>query len=216
VTLVPSVVAYDSDAGFGDEWNTQTTTTSPCGESYLGEFGNQTVRLSLENLPPHTQAYVSFDLYILRSWDGNQVKWPAVPGSFQMQGVMSPDSIVGPDRWQLKTDGQTRLDTTYSNWASNAFHQAYPGTYPAGNYPAQTGASRINSLCYSYYNAGPMDSVYRMFVPIDHTGSSLQVDFAAFGLQSLADESWGLDNVQVILSGGADLLPIKIYLPLIN
>jgi hypothetical protein len=41
----------------------------------------------------------------------------------------------------------------------------------------------------------------------------LTLDFSAMGLQSIADESWGLDNVVVTLSGGADLLPHKVYMP---
>jgi hypothetical protein len=76
---------------------------------FLGEFGGpridptartrvrQAVRLTLDRLPPHEQVTVSFDLLILKSWDGSS------PG-------------YGPDRWRLSVaGGRTLLDTTFSN-----------------------------------------------------------------------------------------------------
>ena len=66
-------------------------------QRFLGEFGGpqiglpgepsynhtrveQTVSLALRDLPPHAALKISFDLYILKSWDG-----------------LSP--AYGPDRW---------------------------------------------------------------------------------------------------------------------
>lgn len=34
-----------------------------------------------------------------------------------------------------------------------------------------------------------------------HSSSTLTLDFRAIGLQELADESWGIDNVTVDISG---------------
>jgi len=212
-TIVAGMVVYDSDFGAGDEWNLQATTTSPCGEGYLGEFGNETVTLSLADLPVHTRVQVSFDLYVLRSWDGNVVDWP--PEMDAYSGI-SPNSVIGPDIWDLAIDGENRLHTTFSNWDDPVFRQSYPGTYPAGNYPSFTRASQVNSLCYAFWEYGPMDAVYRMNFEQIHTGSSLRIDFSASGLQGLVDESWGLDNVRVTLTGGGDLLPYKMYIPLIR
>jgi hypothetical protein len=42
-----------------------------------------------------------------------------------------------------------------------------------------------------------MDSVYIFSFMFAHNASDLVLNFSAAGLQGLADESWGLDNVQV-------------------
>ena len=75
-------------------------------QRFLGEFGgpaivtappydpqhfvrvDETVTLTLNGLAPHTLATVSFDLYVLKSWDGN-------------------NSQYGPDRWSLSARGGT-------------------------------------------------------------------------------------------------------------
>ena len=41
------------------------------------------------------------------------------------------------------------------------------------------------------------DSVYRLNYSFQHTGASVTLDFMGIGLQELADESWGLDDVGV-------------------
>ncbi|MBI1923618.1 leucine-rich repeat domain-containing protein [Candidatus Poribacteria bacterium] len=146
------------------------TDTTPVGaRRFLGQFGNGTVRLTLTNLPPHTSVTVSLDLFIIQSWDGN-------------------DTTYGPDIWELNvTDGPTLLHTTFSV----GFWQAYPDAYPGGDHPARTGAAENDTLGYTG------DSVYQLNFTFPHTASSLALNFSAFGLQSLGDESWGLDNVAV-------------------
>jgi uncharacterized repeat protein (TIGR01451 family) len=214
VEVLPSSIVYEDDFGTGplDEWSFPITSTTPGGRTFLGEFNNQTVRLRLENLPLHSQVTLDFDLFVLRSWDGNQVNWE--PSLLDLV-PFEPDSIIGPDEWDLKADGGTLLHTTFSNWYSMDFPQAYPGPYPGGSYPAQTGAVEQSTLGYNYANISNMDSVYRMSFTFDHTTPSLDLDFAGLGLQSIADESWGLDNVTVRVTGGLDLKPYKLHLPLV-
>src|SRR5215470_5014918 len=84
-------------------------------QRFLGEFGgpaivqappydpqhfvrvDQSIRLTLDGLARHSSATVSFDLYILKSWDGNNPNY-------------------GPDRWRLAVaGGATLLDATFSN-----------------------------------------------------------------------------------------------------
>ena len=66
-----------------------TNTVSPNkAQRFLGEFGgpplggrgdpgyyhtrvDQTIRLSLTDLPAHSSLELRFDLYVLKSWDGN-------------------------------------------------------------------------------------------------------------------------------------------------
>ena len=78
-----------------------TNTVSPNkAQRFLGEFGgpplggrsdpgynhtrvDQTIRLSLTNLPAHSSLELRFDLYVLKSWDGNSCVWarPIYPES---------------------------------------------------------------------------------------------------------------------------------------
>lgn len=192
-------------------WSAPITTQPACGSAFIGEFNNQTVDLSLVELPQHTTVTIEFDLLILRSWDGNETSrstsspaaWPyALPGS----------DAIGPDVWSLSVDEQPLLTTTFSNWEDYGFRQAYPSAYPGGSHPSRTGASKVNSLCYKFGTTS-QDTVYHMRYTIPHDQTNLILSFSASGLQAIADESWGLDNVTVRLSSGADLKPNKIYLP---
>jgi hypothetical protein len=175
----------------GAEWSSGKTDVTPSARprGFLGQFGNETITLTLGNLPAHTQATVSFDLFILRSWDGN-------------------NQIHGPDVWQLKVDeGPTLLHTTFANVPPDIkdFNQAYPGDYPGGDYLPYTGAAEIKTLGYTEIQAPAPDSVYRLSFTFAHNESILRLDFSGQGLQGIQDESWGLDNVNVRISLAADL-----------
>ena len=187
----PYVYHEDFEDAVGGEWpQHDRVTTSPSGQRFLGEFGNQIATLRLADLPSHNQVTVAFDLYLLRSWDGNQVSIPDDP---VLQALLVPtaaDGLIGPDRWQLRADGQALLDTTFANIPG--FRQAYPG----GDHPARTGATAVNSLGYVFGDA-VMDTIYRVERTFAHSGRSLALDFQALGLQIPEDESWGIDNITV-------------------
>lgn len=173
-----ALVVYSNDfenSVAGPEWSKQATDITPVGErKFLGQFGNEGVRLRLSQLPPHTAVVLSFDLYVIRSWDGN--------------------GLHGPDGWKLQIlNGPRLLRTTFSNRGANN-PQAYPEPYPIGDHPAGTGAEEIDTLGYPIPHG---DSVYRLRFRFPHVDPSLAIIFSASGLQSLADESWGLDNVKV-------------------
>lgn len=133
--------------------------------------GASGVKLSLNNIPTHSQLTVSFDLFTIHSWDGRST------------------GIYGPDIWTLTQDGSTLLNSTFAN--GNVSGQSYPGTYPGGNNPKQTGASEVNTLGYG----SPSDAVYHLSYTFSHTSSSVVFYFNATNLQGLDDESWGIDNV---------------------
>jgi hypothetical protein len=172
---------------------TPVISTTPVGNrQFLGQFGNATATLSLGNLPAHDAVTISFDVYVINSWDGSDVlkKW-------------------GPDGWSFAVDGQSQLSTTFSNQplpspgaANNV--QTFGGQgAPAGSYPAFTGAAEVNTLGYKFYRGSyqrleSMDSVYRFTYTVPHTDDTVRFDFRGFGLQGLSDESWGLDNVRVM------------------
>ncbi len=154
-------------------WSDKSLSTSPGGTKFLGEFTNDTVTLSLKsNADPihlHDQLRISFDLYILKSWDGNS----------------------SPDRWQLIVDGQTIVDTTFSNVNGR---QAFPQSYPDGNNAPRTGAVASNTLGYSYFG----DAIYHFDLIVPHSANTATIQFKGLNLQSASDESWGLNNVRVL------------------
>lgn len=163
-------------------------------QRFLGEFGgppigvpgdpgynhtrvDQTVSLSLTNLPAHSSLQVVFDLYTLKSWDGNS---PA----------------YGRDRFILSvTGGPTLLDTTFSNNSKTNTDGSYQD-YPAMNSPPWAGASSTDTLGYSGFFH---DGIYRLQYTFAHTGSNVALNFRSslFEGKGTRDESWGLDNVSV-------------------
>lgn len=182
----------DIAPGVSAAWSHHQQSVTPVGaRHFLGEFGNQTVTLSLGNLPIHSALTVSFDVYVIRSWDGSDVlnKW-------------------GPDGWSFGIDGATLLSTSFSNQplpspGSANNRQTFGGiNIPSGDYPAFAGATEVNTLGYTFYRSSyqqveEMSSVYRLTFDVAHADSTVQLTFRGFGLQRLSDESWGLDNVTV-------------------
>ena len=178
--------------------HTSTDVTPKGNRRFLGQFGNDNVSIGLDNLPAHTTATVSFDLFIIRSWDGNDTTWR-------------------PDIWNLSIDGgQTLLNTTFSNHnfalgsePGYPQFQSYPANYDPKNIvnnPARQGAIETpNSLGYEFYlwpisQTKPFDSVYSLSFTFNHSDSNLKLNFSTGSLGGgLDDESWGLDNLDVLV-----------------
>jgi len=178
---VPQVVySEDFEGPISSGWSNTSIETTPKGSrGFLGRFGNQTVSLLLNGLPTHSNVTVSFDLYVIQSWDGN---------------ATDATAEVGPDIWDLSVvNGPTLLHTTFGN---AEVEQAFPGAYPINSYPRRSGATEVNTLGY-VWEPDFHDSVYRLTYTFPHSTSSLELKFSALGLQELGDESWGLDNVAV-------------------
>jgi hypothetical protein len=176
------------------------TVASPNGtQRFLGEFGgpvivaappygprhfvtvDETVTLTLHNLKPHSFLTVSFDLYVLKSWDGN-------------------NPTYGPDRWRLRVQGgPTLLETTFSNNPKTGADLSRQN-YPVANSPHRSGAASVNTLGYTFYG----DSIYHFRFTFPHAGDTLMLDFSSslFEGKGTDDESWGLDNVR--LSSNSD------------
>lgn len=141
-----------------DEWSNTITDVTPAGmRRFLGQFGAEAVTLTLNDLPPHTTATVSFDLFVIRSWDGN------APGSI-------------PDIWDLsEASGGTLLHATFSNGNGE---QSYPDAWPEGANPFGTGATEANTLGYDFPGIPFKDSVYHLSFAIEHTDTSLITVFS--------------------------------------
>jgi hypothetical protein len=183
ITANGSVIYSNNFETFvGSEWSSTLTDITPTdSRAFLGQFaGDDAVSLLLNNLPAHNSVTVSFDLYVIQSWDG-----------------VGPD--YGPDVWQLSVNGgPVLLNTTFSNTGEDGHQQSYPGSYSGGAlYDAYTGAAEINTLGYGFYG----DSVYKLSFTFKHANNLLKLNFAGFGLQDVDDESWGLDNVSVATNG---------------
>jgi hypothetical protein len=165
-------------------WSHPATELTPNGRygRFLGQFGNDTVRLTLTGLPRHNGGLITIRLFIIRSWDGNSQ----------------------PDLWEFGLTGSgPLLRTTFDNHdpAPGRDRQSYPGSYPS-DYPARTGALENNSLGYWDGVQGMEwgDAVYRFSRTFAHQGSTMEITFQGSGLQQLFDESWGLDDVSVALN----------------
>ena len=172
IPLPPTTEVHfeDFESVVSSEWSSLITDTTPVGSrGFLGQFANDTASLILTGLPTHTQAKVTFDLFVIGLWDGN-------------------DITDGPDLWSLTADsGVPQINTTFSTTAAQ---QAFPGDVPSGDNPARTGAAEDDSLGFL------PDSVYNLSFTFPHTANSLSLDFAGSGLDA-GFESWGLDNGKV-------------------
>jgi hypothetical protein len=126
----------------------------------------------------------AFDLYILKSCDGN-------------------NQTYGPDRWSLRVQGgATLLDTTFSNNPKTGDDLSQQN-YPVANSPYQSGAASVNTPGYTFYG----DSIYHLHFSFPHVGDTLALNFSSslFEGKGTDDESWGLDNVRVSTNSDAPI-----------
>jgi hypothetical protein len=150
---------------------------SPTNPGWNHTRVNQTVTLSLTNLPPHNSLQLMFDLYIIRSWDGDSLPY-------------------GPDRFILSVDrGPVLLDTTFSNNSKTNADGSYQ-SYPVPHSAPWTGAVSTGTLGYHRFFR---DAIYHFQYDFPHTNSTLSINFASslFEGKGTADEAWGLDDVAV-------------------
>jgi hypothetical protein len=115
------VYSNDFEAPVGAEWSNPLISTTPSGRDFLGEFGWESVVLSLSDLPPHESVSLAFDLFVLKSWDG---VWDDTVGEFER---WSCDVVGGP----------TLIHTAFSQTGTTQAYTAVP--------------TETNSLQYAYY-----------------------------------------------------------------
>jgi len=144
-------------------------------------------RLTLTNLPDHESVDIDFLLAIINSWnDAND------------------SSIWGPDEFVVTLDGFEIFNENFRNIdGSTQGYQPPPGVAltPAPlsdlGFPGPSDTLEKND---SAYNMG-LDPT---FDTIPHTASTLTVEwYAQTGWEGGANESWGIDNVEVTLNGVA-------------
>lgn len=163
---------YTSDFGSASpnlaSWTGGTITASPSGTKFLGEYTNDTISLALAAIPGHSELHVSFDLYILKSWDG----------------------VNGPDQWKFSVDGKPLVDATFSNTGAQ---QSFPQVIGSANNAPRTGVVSSNTLGYTFWG----DTTYHFDFTIPHSAATATLTFQGINIQAFTDESWGLNNVVV-------------------
>jgi len=188
-----AVYSEDFEKAPGDEWSADKTAATPdAARRFLGEFGNETVALSIRKLPPHKLVTVSIDLLVIRAWKGSHAKW-------------------GPDVWKLAVGGgPTLLCATFSNVDFySACQQSFPDQVGICVYPPRTGAAEKDSLGFVFDRPGEiservLDAVYHLSFTFPHTAPEISLEFSASGLEQMSVQSWGLDNVSVEVRPAAE------------
>ena len=171
------VYTNNFESTVGLEWSRTNFDTTPFGaRTFLGQFGNDTVTLTLSNLTAHTEVDLALELFIIRSWDG----LASLSSAYELWSV----GIGG---------GPILLRTTFCPFeqASNA-RQSYPAPYARGNFPPNTGAAERYSLGYYFYVQDKTyfwDAVYHLNLRFPHSSNSLVLNFTASALEPLDNES---------------------------
>jgi hypothetical protein len=180
--IITNIDSYNSAQRFLGELGGPVILKEPPYDAQHFVRVDESVNLSLSSLPAHTSLTLAFDLYVLKSMDGN-------------------NPIYGPDRWQVAVlGGPTLLSTTFSNNFKTGTDLSLQD-YPAPGSAPETGSFARNSLGYNFWFG---DSSYHLTFTIPHTGNSATFVFSSSlnegksePVHGSRDESWGLDNVRV-------------------
>jgi len=135
--------------------------------------------LTLTDLPPHTSIDLNFLLAVIDSWDNDT-------------------TTSGEDFFHVTVDGVTVFRENFANVQAT---QGYAAPNPA---VPLTGTHPFTDLG---WNPARGDSAYDLGLDprldaIPHSGDTLVIEFFADGaFQGGNDESWAIDNVEVLLNG---------------
>ena len=178
-------IAYRNDfqLGAGPEWSDRTVDLAPLhGQRILGQFGNQTVRLTIPEIREGDLVRLDFDFCAIRTWDGNAGGGALEPDMFSV-GVGGGPVLLAETFSVGDIDSRQRM--SYGAGISGA----------AANH-SRWGAIANDSLGYPWLHR-TLDATWRLSFEFLAPADGLEVWFRGSGLQELADESWGLDNVTV-------------------
>jgi hypothetical protein len=170
----------------GPEWSETRIGKTPKGaRPYLGGFVEKPVELSLKDLPKHKLLRLTFDLYLMRCWDGSS-------------------KTFGAKLWNLDVvNAQNLIHTTFSTagFFSDNNEQAFPDTYPCRPVPAWTGAAEKQTLGVMQSWGGPdrtfdTSAVYHFVLTFPHIDEKVTFRFSSI-MEKSKDKSYGLTNVKV-------------------
>jgi len=161
-----------SNAGFGPLSDKRISSFT--GETLLGKFNNNLVRLTLSNLPVHQVMRVELDLYIHNSWKN--------------------------DIWRISFDNNNMLLTGFSN--DTAIRQSYPNWYGNAALLSPAGANAQNTdlpgTC-SLVTRSRASSMYHIVISATHSNSSfiLECNDAGGVANDTCTRSWSMDNLKI-------------------
>jgi len=179
------VVVYNNDFETGNLANITNGVITPFnGSAVLGRYNKGNFALALNNLPAHDMITISFDLYIHDTWWGNST------------------APLGPDIWQMKVDGNTYINTTFSNYPCAAGNfcppQSYPASYPNSYNDPKTGAYRTDlpGACIMA-NTPNWTTQYKIVQTFKHSNSTLLLQCLDQLPETMCDQSWSVDNINI-------------------
>ncbi len=198
---------YDNDFESNDFSNIDGNSTFKFNgnNTVLGDYNNDGFTLHLDNTGDHDYIFISFDLYIHGTWDGN------------FNGFPNDDK---PDKWIMELDpsmdlfkdtSNDKFVTTFSNspcFSNYCFRQSYPETYPFENNPKSGSSSTdLPKVCTDNF-FGDKTTLYKIEKGFRHSGNAVIVRFydelyqpnaidKNGAVQSKCDESWSIDNLKV-------------------
>ena len=177
----------------------------------IGNYNNDGFTLHLNNLGSHDYIYISFDLYIHGTWDGN----------FNGFNIEEHGIEDRPDLWvmELRPEMENyqslefqRFETTFSNsdcWPNYCLRQSYPNRYPFENNP-KSGSDKIDLTenCIQDGWNNTKTTLYKIEKGFDHKGEAIAIRFYDKLFQPNAinssgesihkcDESWSMDNIKL-------------------
>ena len=207
--IISDILIYENDFESLDLKNIDGGVISNFNDTnLLGNYNNDGFTLHLENIEDHQYIYVSFDLYIHGSWDGNK------------NGFSENDQ---PDKWSMQINPGIKdfnpndletFETTFSNspcFSNYCLRQSFPEMYPFENNP-KTGANStgLPIKCSSPGWNNVDTSLYKIEKGFNHKGKALVIRFFDNLYQPNAidfygnnidkcDESWSIDNLKIRL-----------------
>lgn len=142
--------------------------------------------LTLRGLPEHDAVSIDLHLAIIESWDGSC-------GPLRTKAGGAPDSDHCPDYFEVSVDGEPVFDETFFFLSATAQSHVETSETLLSRF-VELGFGPERDLAYRFGEDGPL---WR----IPHRGDSITISFRARGAgwQGGRDESWGIDNVRVLI-----------------
>jgi len=171
----------------------------------LGDFNNDGFNIHLNDIGDHDYIFVSFDLYIHGSWDGNS-------NGFTKNDKADMWTIEIKPSMDIYSDPSSDIfSTTFSNspcWDNYCLRQSYPQSFPDSNNP-KTGSfeNNLDRKCQNNFFGGNT-TLYKIEKVFKSKGNAVVLRFYDELYQPNAidkdgvpqekcDESWSFDNVRI-------------------
>lgn len=169
---IPEKVFYSSDFEDGAAgWSNGTTSNSTAFGTVLGRFGGsggaQDASATIDLEPDLDQVVVEFDFYRIDSWDGEQFK------------LFADDVEIFSHAMDFRLGGVASTNTITHDGV----------TYDV----VMTPVGSAENIAYSGWN----EQAYEVVVTITNPGESLKLGMGSTLNQSIADESYAIDNLKI-------------------